>query len=230
MAGYAASLEGYLDWLRAKGRRQEGVESAVSAAESAGPRLRQLCQEVLGAPLFETYSAREFFNVASECEAHAGLHVSAENLVVETDEEGELLVTDLRNEGMPLIRYRIGDGGVWAERACGCGRGLPVLARVEGRIYETLQGADGRRVPGEYFGHLFKDCPKVRQYQVAQRGSGMVEVRLVLHEALRDGEREDILRKTRAVFGPGVEVRIEVREELPLLPSGKRQLTVRLRE
>jgi phenylacetate-CoA ligase len=204
------------------------VEGALSAAESAGPRLRRLCEEVLGAPLFETYSAREFFNVASECEAHDGLHVSAENLVVEVAEDGELIVTDLRNEGMPLIRYRIGDGGAWAGKACACGRGLPVLARVEGRIYETLEGAGGRRVPGEYFGHLFKDYRSVRQYQVAQMGGNVVELRLVLHEPLRDGEREDMLRKTGAVFGPGTEVRIEVREELPLLASGKRQLTVRL--
>ena len=67
---------------------------------------------------------------------------------------GAVLVTDLLNGAMPLIRYRIGDMAAWADGPCPCGRGLPRLERVAGRVTDFLVGADGRLVSGVYLGHL----------------------------------------------------------------------------
>jgi phenylacetate-CoA ligase len=232
LAGYAASLEGYLRFLQQKGRGHNSILSVISAAESAGPALRQLSESVLRAPLFETYSAREFFNIASECPVHGGMHISAENLIVELQPADggpdELLITDLRNDGMPLIRYCIEDGGEWQTSPCPCGRGLPILRRVDGRIYQTLLGRDGRVVPGEFFGYLFLDFRSVRQYQVVQFGAERLEVRVALWEPLAPAERERILSACRAVFGESMPVEVVIFGYIPRLPSGKRQVTVRL--
>lgn len=232
LAGYAASLEGYLRFLRQTGRDHDSILNVISAAESAGPALRQISQSVLRAPLFETYSAREFFNIASECPVHDGMHISAENLIVELQpaEDGpdELLITDLRNDGMPLIRYCIEDGGEWQNTPCPCGRGLPLLRRVDGRIYQTLLGRDGRVVPGEFFGYLFLNFHNVRQYQVVQFGAERLEVRVAVWEPLTPAEKERMLSACRKVFGESMPIEAVICDEIPLLPSGKRQVTVRL--
>jgi len=65
-------------------------------------------------------------------------------------EEGTIVITDLFNRGMPFIRYRIEDVGVPSDRHCGCGRGLPLMERVTGRVADYLKRTrrldGGRRV------------------------------------------------------------------------------------
>ena len=82
---------------------------------------------------------------------------NSENICVEIVHEdkkldpggpGELVVTDLHNYGMPFIRYKIGDLGVPASNdRCACGRGLPMIADVEGRLLDTIVTPAGRMVP-----------------------------------------------------------------------------------
>ena len=90
--------------------------------------------------------------IAAECERHDGLHVTADNLYVELvangqlcepGERGEVLLTDLHNYGMPLIRYKVGDVGSWKGRDCACGRGLPLLNVVEGRTLDLISTPSG---------------------------------------------------------------------------------------
>ena len=123
--------------------------------------------------MFETYGNREVMLMATECEEHDGLHVQAENLVVEvvvrrddTDgtrpaapgELGEVVVTDLHNLAMPFIRYATGDLATAADDSpCGCGRGLPRIASVEGRTSDVLEDGDGHQVSGIALMTLFVD-------------------------------------------------------------------------
>src|SRR5207244_11937336 len=92
-----------------------------------------------------------------ECPEHSGLHVNADGVLIEIvaggrpappGTPGAIVVTDLSNFAMPLIRYQIGDVGVLADRACPCGRGLPLLESIEGREADYVVTADGRLVSG----------------------------------------------------------------------------------
>src|SRR6201999_3728609 len=129
------------------------------------------------APVFNTYGGREFMLMASECPTHQGLHISADNLILETVDEsgrpvtdrvGRVLITDLHNLRMPFIRYANGDFATIDSRPCPCGRGLPLLAHIEGREADVIRLADGRSLTGLYFVHFFKDFPGIRYYQVIQ--------------------------------------------------------------
>ena len=75
--------------------------------------------------------------IAAECEHRRGLHVNADHLCVELgppaegmngDGPRDVIVTDLHNYGMPLLRYANGDLATQGSGACSCGRGLPLLA------------------------------------------------------------------------------------------------------
>src|SRR5690606_31785328 len=98
--------------------------SIVVGAEKLHQFQREAIERVFGAPVFETYGSREFMLIGAECPEHAGLHITAENLIVEVlgsddrpvpaGEEGDVVITDLTNTGMPFIRYRNGDRAVMA--------------------------------------------------------------------------------------------------------------------
>src|SRR5262249_23980294 len=157
------------------------------------------------APVFETYGSREFMLIGAECDRHQGLHLTAEHLLVEIlddagrptpeGEEGNVVVTDLFNYGMPFIRYVTRDRAVAPRGACSCGGGLPLLAKVVGRQLDILSTPDGRRIPGEFFPHLLKDFPAIRRFQVVQAVPNRIQLRLVLGAGWSDSDERRVERE-----------------------------------
>jgi phenylacetate-CoA ligase len=144
--------------------------------------------------------------IGAECPEHSGLHVAADNLYVEfardgipcePDESGEVLLTDLHNYGMPLIRYRVGDVGSWNGNACRCGRGLPLMNALEGRTLDFIRTPSGRLVSGAFFPHFLKDFPTVRAFQVLQERREAVTVRMTLEGGL-SADDESLVKGTIA--------------------------------
>ncbi|MSP61028.1 MAG: phenylacetate--CoA ligase family protein [Myxococcales bacterium] len=228
-------------YIVANGLRSWGTIPVLCGAERLYDADRQALIEAFGPSVFETYGCREVMLIASECERHDGLHVSAENLIVEllvTDgerrrealpgETGEVVITDLHNLGMPFIRYANGDLAVAGPAGrCACGRALPRITSVEGRVTETLRDGQGRKVSGLVFNVLFAGvlAASVRQFQAVQHRDGSITLRLVPTHPLDDGAREQI-RATCARYLEGVLVRTEVVEEIPPTKGGKRQVVV----
>lgn len=215
--------------------RPHSPTSIVVGAEKLHPFERELIERVFCAPVFETYGSREFMLIAAECTKHAGLHLTAEHLLVEllNDEdqpvrdgqEGNVVITDLFNYGMPFIRYRTGDRAVKSGRPCACGRSLPMLSRIAGRQLDVLRTPDGRLVPGEFFPHLMKDFRSVRRFQVTQHTLSSVTVRIVA-----DAGFEQIHAKLNqliaAQLGPSVNLSVERVADIPLTAAGKLRVVV----
>jgi phenylacetate-CoA ligase len=178
----------------------------VAAAEKLYPHQRKVIEQGFGAPVYDRYGCREVMIIGAECPEHAGLHVAADNLYVEfardgvpcePDESGEVLLTDLHNYGMPLIRYRVGDVGSWNSEACRCGRGLPLMNAVEGRTLDFIRTPSGRLVSGAFFPHFLKDFPAVRAFQVLQERREAVTVRMTLEGRLSSDD-ESLVKGTIA--------------------------------
>ena len=223
--------------------RDWGDIPVLCGAERLFPADREALQAAFGPGVFETYGCREVMLIGTECEAHDGLHLSAENLLVEVvvrdeaggaaraarpGEVGEIVITDLHNLGMPFIRYANGDmamAGVSAR--CGCGRSLPRIAAVEGRVTETLRDGAGGRVSGLVFNVMFASvlAASVRQFQAVQHKDGSITLKLVPLRPLDDAAHASI-KKTCAQYLKGVVVRTEEVLEIPISKSGKRQVVV----
>lgn len=166
-----------------------GPMAIVSSAEALSPESRAAIEDGFRSTVFDRYSSREFGTIAHECEAHGGHHVNAESYIVEIvrhgraarpGESGEVLVTDLSNFCVPLIRYAIGDRATVTDRACACGRGLPLIESIRGRAATAIVGTHGRVVPGTFFGDLLSTYGHVvRQFQVVQSQPGAVQLRVV---------------------------------------------------
>lgn len=132
-----------------------GVTGILCAADWLDPGLRTAARQAWGIPVLEHYGSTESaFAGAVECPACDGLHWQALDLLPEVidplsgeplppGQPGELVLTTLQREALPLIRYRTGDMVVLTEAPCACGSPLPRLKRVLGRIE---YGAEGVRV------------------------------------------------------------------------------------
>jgi phenylacetate-CoA ligase len=213
-----------------RGRRLAGLLGVRTLGESLSPDLRALCREAWGVPLVDAYSAEEVGYIALQCPQHEHYHVQAESLLVEVLDErgapcppgqiGRVVVTDLHNFATPLIRYDIGD---YAEVGgpCSCGRTLPVLRRIAGRVRNVLLSADGKRYWPAFGSRALADIAAIRQHQFVQKSFGLVEARLVT-DAPPAPEQEEALRKRiQSRLPPGIEVKIVYCREIPRSASGK---------
>jgi phenylacetate-CoA ligase len=233
--GYAESLHLLSTYLREHGGAERlGLRGVITSAQTLPEAGRQAIEEAFGCRVFDKYGSREFSGIAYECEAHAGRHVVAENCVVEIlvdgrparpGETGEVVVTDLNNFCVPLIRYRLGDRAeAFDENSrCACGRGLPRIGRIEGRIQAMILGSHGRYVPGSLFLHVMKDYDfAVRQFQVVQERHGALRLRIVKGLRYSDEVLDEILRVLRRYVGSRMEIEVEFVSAIPLTRAGKR--------
>jgi phenylacetate-coenzyme A ligase PaaK-like adenylate-forming protein len=233
MLAYANSLALFARYLKEHGITPYQPAAIVTSAEMLSENNRQLIEEVYGAPVYNRYGAREFSVIASECQQRNGLHVMAEGLFVEIvkdgrraapGEVGELIVTDLLNEPMPLIRYRIGDAACWKSGQCDCGRGLPRLERIAGRVTDFLIGADGRLCSGAVLTvAMVAKRPSLGQLQIEQSERGKIVYRI----ATRSGKpisalnRRFLLDQTAEYLGEETQVSFDFVEAIPHEASGK---------
>ena len=140
--GHAHSLYLFAEFVRSEGGPGFRPNGIISSAMVLHDWERLAIEDVFQCPVTNRYGCEEVGLIACECEEHHGLHVNADAVYVEVlrpdgtparpAETGMVVVTDLHNRAMPLIRYQIGDMAAWASRPCPCGRGLPLLEQVEG--------------------------------------------------------------------------------------------------
>ena len=123
---------------------------------------------------------------------------------------------------MVLLNYRLGDLGVLATKRCPCGRNLPLLEKLGGRVYETIQLPDGRQFIADVLEIEFKnELESSLQGQVSQLGPQQV-LWQVVPSACADREAlcRKMLEKSKSIFGD-IEVRVEFVEKIPHTPAGK---------
>ncbi len=128
---------------------------------------------------------------------------------------------------MPLIRYRTGDRGVlepnFKNAPCACGRSLPVLAVVEGRVDDSLYTRDGRRVGR--LDPVFKKQLPVREAQIVQEALDRLRVRYVPAPGYTPDAGRSIVKRLQARMGE-VEVILEELDEVPRTSNGKFQAVI----
>lgn len=238
VVGYVAPVVLVARRMLETGRRIEGVRSVLTGAEALHSPERDVIGRAFNCPVFNTYGAREVMLMAAECECRDGLHVNADHMILETLQEdhrtapagasGEVAITDLHNFGMPMVRYLNGDRATYALGVCRCGRGLPRLSSIDGRVLDLIETPDGRRIPGEFFVYAMLDSPDVKQWQVVQTDRTSIEFRLVVPVAWSQSRRDGFVERIRSVVGTNMCINIVEVDLIPVTASGKRRLTIAL--
>jgi phenylacetate-CoA ligase len=234
IVGYVGPLVRLSQWLVATGRKIWRPQGIIGGAEALHDFQRHIVEQAFGCPAYNTYGCREFMLIAAECEHQDGLHVNADHLVVELrkpsgtpdDMAGEVTITDLFNYGMPFVRYVNGDMATASSAVCDCGRGLPMLSRVDGRVLDAIRTPAGHVLPGEFFPHMLKDVPGLTRFQLVQKRLDRLDLAIVRGDAFDDASLAYIHREVDKVLGDSVELNCHFVDDIPLTPSGKLRVTV----
>jgi phenylacetate-CoA ligase len=236
LLAYSRSLLAFAQYVASQRVALPALEAAITTAECLSPEERAFIEQTLGCRTFDRYGCREFSVIASECESREGMHLAAETLLVEfmagdhpaePGEVGEVLVTDLVEEAMPFIRYKIGDIGTPMGGRCGCGRGLPRMQMLAGRVTDFIHTSDDRWLSGIAINtYLISQIPAVRQAQICQDSCGHLLFKLVPNGP-RSGAPERFLKgRVPKMFGACMTHSIQWVESIPPEPSGKVRVTI----
>ncbi len=191
---------------------------------------RKVIEEVFGTNATNRYGCEEVSLIACQCEKAGALHIAAESVFVETangEATGPLLITDLSNSAMPLIRYRIGDTATLGQSPCSCGRGLPTLEKIEGREADYVVTPAGTLISGisltENFAVLIRGAAQV---QLIQETRTHLRIRMVKGPEFNGASERQIEKLVRDTFGPTMTYDLEFLEIIPQEPSGKYRFCV----
>ena len=180
LIAYPSALTVFANYVEEQGAKIPSLKAISCSAETLYEHDRENLSRVFGAPVFNRYGCREVGDIANEAPDVDGLIVNSDRLFVEVldedgrpcapGEQGEVVVTDLENYGMPMIRYRIGDLAQWAPASA---RGVdrypfPILASVDGRTLDIVSAPNGNRIGGTFWTILLRNRPGIRKFQVIQ--------------------------------------------------------------
>jgi phenylacetate-CoA ligase len=229
--GHAHSVYLIAQFARERGIAGIQPRGIITTAMVLHDWQRSLIQEVFSCKVTNRYGCEEVSLIASECEQHNGLHVNADGLYVEIlangrpaaeGEPGAIVVTDLANRAMPIIRYKIGDVAVASSRTCTCGRGLPLIERLEGRESDYVTTETGELISGISLTENFAlHIRGVGQMQIIQESLTQFRFRIVRDNDFGAESLERIRFLVHERFGPRTGYDIEFVDEIPQEPSGK---------
>ena len=231
--GYPNAIQEFAEFVSARGLAPLRVRRVLCTAERLTEGQRELFERSFGAEVYNLYCTREHGCIGFECREHKGMHIDIGSVHVEilangkpaeAGVPGEIVVTDLLNYGMPMVRSRIGDTGSLASEPCRCGCGLPLLQAFEGRVTDTLQRPDGSRVAGLMLVDMFMDDPVIDKIQIVQVRPSEITLNMVVTDGFGPADRERAVAETRKFMGEAVQVKVNLVADIPRNPrSGKYQ-------
>lgn len=235
--GHAHSLYLFANYWRDKGLPNPEFKGILSTAMVLHSFERKVCESVFGCSVFNRYGCEEVSLIASECEAHQGLHVNSDSLIVEVlpdtglaiDEPGagSVVVTDLYNYAMPFIRYQVGDLAVEKSGPCPCGRTYPMLQSVAGRVSDYLRTPEGEWISGisltENFATLI---PGVKQLQIIQEEHDLIRLKCVPADQFDEVSLRTMQKLVAERFGPRMRFELERVDRIMPEASGKYRFAI----
>jgi phenylacetate-CoA ligase len=233
LISYPSNLLALTRHFEKTGEQLPKLREVRTFGELLEPRVRQACRRVWDVPVVDSYSCQELGYIALQCPEHEHYHVQSEGVLLEVldpdgqpcepGQVGRIVLTQLHNFAMPLIRYDIGD---FAEvgHPCSCGRGLPVLNRIVGRQRNMFILPDGRQVwPALELDSPVAavELPPVEQFQLIQRSLQEVELLLVMQRKLNETEEMLLRGWVDMAIGHHFDLVITYVDEIPRGANGK---------
>jgi phenylacetate-CoA ligase len=206
-----------------------------TVAELLGEETRLLVREVFGMEIMDIYGLIEVGDVSWQCRRAGEYHINADAILVEflnegkpvlAGEVGEIVVTNLYNKAMPLLRYRSSDAGRPSDGHCNCGCNLPVMKVVDGKMLDFLVLHDGKLVSPHVPKKALLFVPGILRFQIVQHTINELDV---LCEASSDWNEDTPLQienALRPIVGPGVQIHPRQVERIERGKSGKIKVIV----
>ncbi len=222
-------IANYIEENKIKVLRPKGI---ITSAETLFFFQREKIEKVFDSKVFNRYGCREVGHIAAECESHDGLHINTDRFVLEIvdsngslckpGELGEIVITDLDNYVFPLIRYKIGDLGILSKKTnCSCGRNLPLLEKVEGRVFDLIVGINGNIVGGTFWTLLKHKIKGWGKFQIIQEKQDFLEIIIEDNIEIENDFSKKLTRIIKNKLGENMNINIKIIDKIPLTKTGK---------
>jgi phenylacetate-CoA ligase len=200
----------------------------VTGAEKLLLTQRKLIEEAFGRPVHERYGSRDVGLMGFQLlpnDTH-DFTIDWANIFIEPETNGpdaDILVTKLHADGMPMIRYRIGDVGLFPT---GSVPGYPsfILREVLGRTTDRIWLPNGTWIHGIQVPRLIRDFP-VREFMCLQRPDYSVDLKIVTKPSFTEESQKQI-KSTLEANLPGLDIRIAIVDKIPKTKAGKWRFVV----
>ena len=236
---YASTLDAFCRYFEKYGTAEADgcrIYGIVSGSEMLKDSTRNMLAKAFGCKVVSRYANEENGFIGQDgVENNVFIHNRAHYFIeilkfdsdtpVETGEPGRIVLTDLYNYSMPMVRYDTGDVGAWRE------------IRVNGMMRRAIGDFGGRRVdmiydtrgniisPHAITNYMWEYNDVVRQFQFIQSGGCEYCIRL---NYTREFDTDSLVAGLRDIVGDDARVTVEICDEIPVLASGKRRYIVNL--
>lgn len=226
---YPSSIYPIALYILKQGITDVRPRAIITSSETLLEHQREVIEKAFNCKIYDQYGSAEQVVFACQCK-YGSYHLNTEfgylevvdsnNNPVQVGELGEFVCTGFTNDAMPLIRYKIGDMGILSKNKCECGRNLPVIEKVIGRIDDILVTPEGK-----YIGRLdpiFKGMKNtIKETQIVQQAPDYVNVIIVRSEGYREKDGNSIVSELRKRMGNGVTIKIKYVDKISRTSSGK---------
>jgi phenylacetate-CoA ligase len=235
LLGYASTFENLANYLIKCGDTSEmfNIKTIISGSEVLTDETRDKLKQVFDCPVYSYYSNQENGSLAQECDNFNEFHLNSASYIIEilklnSDEpadDGELgrvIVTDLYNRAMPLIRYDTGDLAIQQNEA-ECGLKGQTVKNISGRAVDMIYATDSTPLSPHTWSVYMWKYDKLKQYQFVQNAQKDYVMIINGGDMYTD---EDITEHLKKILGNDANIKIERVDEIPVLASGKFKKTV----
>lgn len=204
--------------------------AVLVSSETVFDWIRNDIERAFGCKLYNGYSLGEPVCFVSECAA-GSMHISPEYGVIELvdfgDGQTEIVATGLINDAMPFLRYRTGDIAVAGDgQPCSCGRGLPTLGAILGRVDENVVTPEGVSVGPAALSLAFQAVPHLRESQIVQDDPSRIALKLAVTPEYTPAQEQFLVGELHKRLGRQLVIDIEYVDAVPRTSGGKQRLIV----
>lgn len=232
MTGYAMSNFFLARFFKELNIEAPQLKAVITSSEKLTDEMRQIFADVYHCKTFDGWSGVEACGLITECE-YGSLHISPDAGLLEVLDDnmqpvsfgipGTVYCTGFLNYDQPLIRYNIGDKIILSSKQCSCGRHMPVVQEILGRVEDVIVGKDGRQMVR--FHSVFNSLHSIKQAQVIQETTDTILVKIVADGKADAKEKETIKQRIISQLGD-MQIAIEEVPIIPLNSNGKFQAVV----
>ena len=234
--GYASSLVALEKWMTRTNRKTSAkVQCFITMSETMPQDSKRQLMKLFDCPVISRYSNQECGLMSQQCIGGDEYHINTRSFYIEILDlekdipvadgiKGRIVVTDLFNRSMPLIRYDTGDIGAISHKSH-CGKPGKVLTSVEGRKVDCFYSTKGELLSPVSIINAMWEYNDLLQYQFIQNGQKEYEIKLNSTTPTYARE-EEVVQEMKRIVGDDAFIKVTYVDEIPLLKSGKRKQVV----